>query len=741
MQAPAWARTSSAAGAGETSTKPNAAVATLKVIEDGVSVRRKGKDEFKPARDGQKLRVGDTVKTDGTGFAQINYTDAGDTFTRLDVDTEFTIVSLTDDQGNRKIDGSLDLGRTWNRTTALTESESFQQEGAGATAAVTGSAYLSDCVSPGNCVFTSVVDNLIITTVDGEVKILDPLQQCDSTEITDTDSNLCNVPEDVALEILLADKFIAENFFLDGLGGYPLPVVGTVEVEGTSVTFTPADGGGSSNNSAPPGDDDAPSPVAGSVSVDLDPASIVADGSSTSTATATVRDTNNQLLAGQNVSFSTDGDVTFGAVTDHNNGTYTATVTSSQTADSEEITAAVGSVHGSATLTETEVPEASAITLSLSPGTIPADDGTTSTTATATVYDQFNQTMTGQTVTFTKDSSPVAGPVTDHGDGTYTVAVPSASTAGNKTITAAIGSVSDSATLVETEGVQPSVVTSVTVSLNPTSIPADNGTSSTTATATVLDQYNQPMTGQTVTFTKNGNAVSGSVTDHGDGTYSITVPSSSTAGTKTITATAGSVQGSALLDETSVSQPSTVGSVKLQVASASMPADGTSTTPAKVTVKDTNGNLLSGQSVSITASGDMGISGVTDNGDGTYSATLTASCTPGSQQVTATVGSFHDTKNVNLRQPGCVTVRVASSSAGGTASTSVASAPVADDPAPAAVVDEPEPATEPEPAVEPDESETDPVVQPDPAPTEPESPPSVSAPVDENETSGDQISE
>jgi hypothetical protein len=122
----------------------------------------------------------------------------------------------------------------------LTESESFSTEGAGATAAVTGSAYLASCVSPGNCTYISVVDGLTITTVDGEVQHLDPLQECDATEVTDSDSNLCAVPEDVALEVLLADQFIAANFFLDALGGFPLPVIGIVTVENGQVTqFTP----------------------------------------------------------------------------------------------------------------------------------------------------------------------------------------------------------------------------------------------------------------------------------------------------------------------------------------------------------------------------------------------------------------------------------------------------------------------------------------------------------------------
>jgi len=215
------------------------AVATLTIIEPSASVQRKGNDEFKPATDGQRLRVGDTVQTDATGFAQINYTE--DSFTRLDVNTTFTIVSLSDDEGNRKIKGSLDTGRTWNRTSALTESESFEQEGAGATAAVVGSAYLVTCVSANNCVFISVHDGLRITTVDGDVQFLDQLEACDSSEVTDTDADLCSVPTQVQLEVLLADAFFAINYFLDASLGLPLPALtGTVEIdEFGNVTFTP----------------------------------------------------------------------------------------------------------------------------------------------------------------------------------------------------------------------------------------------------------------------------------------------------------------------------------------------------------------------------------------------------------------------------------------------------------------------------------------------------------------------
>src|SRR5690242_1726328 len=65
--------------------------------------------------------------------------------------------------------------------------------------------------------------------------------------------------------------------------------------------------------------------------------------------------------------------------------------------------------------------------------------------------------------------------------------------------------------------------TNVTVQLSPSLIAAD-GTSTTTATATVTDAQNQPVAGETITFTPSDNAVQvGSVTDHGDGTYTATL--------------------------------------------------------------------------------------------------------------------------------------------------------------------------------------------------------------------------
>jgi Invasin, domain 3 len=97
------------------------------------------------------------------------------------------------------------------------------------------------------------------------------------------------------------------------------------------------------------------------MSVALSPSSIVANGTSTTTATATVTDAQPHPIAGDHVTFaSTDAGDVIGSVTDHGDGTYTATVTSSTTAQTATITATDSSVSpgvtGHATLTQTPPP-------------------------------------------------------------------------------------------------------------------------------------------------------------------------------------------------------------------------------------------------------------------------------------------------------------------------------------------------------------------------------------------------
>ena len=186
-----------------TTTKPgkNAQAIAKLVIKASsvghVNVETAGTSTFKPAKNGQSLHVGDTVQTDATGQAEIDYADTA--YTRLDVNTTFTIKKLTDSQGNRQVEGSLDVGRTYNRTAALTQSQTFQQDAGGATAAVAGTAFVVTCTSATSCTFTAVIDNINLTGAGGQTKTLNPLDEC-----VDNNGALCGTttrltPDELAL--------------------------------------------------------------------------------------------------------------------------------------------------------------------------------------------------------------------------------------------------------------------------------------------------------------------------------------------------------------------------------------------------------------------------------------------------------------------------------------------------------------------------------------------------------------
>jgi hypothetical protein len=282
-----------------------------------------------------------------------------------------------------------------------------------------------------------------------------------------------------------------------------------------------------------------------------------------------------------------------------------------------------------------------AMTLSLSPTSITAD-GTSTTTATATVDDSTGAPVTGDTVTIAS-SDPgekvTPTPATDNGNGTYTATITSSTTVGTPTITA-----TDSTSLVSgsdltasttlTQTVDPPA--SVAVTLSPTSIVA-NGTSTTTATATVKDAGGLLLPNETVTFKSSdtGDKVS-TTANAGSGTYTATITSSTTVGTPTITATDGTVSGTATLTQTVGS----AATVTVAASPAVILANGTSTATVTATVTDAQGHLLTGQSVSFKSTDSGQFFGqVSDNGNGTYSVQVRSSTTVGSATITATDSS------------------------------------------------------------------------------------------------------
>jgi adhesin/invasin len=188
----------------------------------------------------------------------------------------------------------------------------------------------------------------------------------------------------------------------------------------------------------------------------------------------------------------------------------------------------------------------------------------------------------------------------------------------------------------------------IKVALRPSSIAA-NGTASSTATAVVTDATGAGVPNQQVTISSSdqSEAIS-AVNDHGNGTYTATITSSTTPGRATITATDTSVtpnltSAPAIFTQT----PAPARAITPPVLRpTSIPANGISTSTVTAEVTNARGGLVSGELVKFTSS-DPGetVGPVTDQG-GTYSAQIRSSTALGSATITATDASV----TPNLKQ-------------------------------------------------------------------------------------------
>lgn len=187
--------------------------------------------------------------------------------------------------------------------------------------------------------------------------------------------------------------------------------------------------------------------------------------------------------------------------------------------------------------------------------------------------------------------------------------------------------------------------TQATLTVSPTRLTA-NGTSTATLTATFKDAAGRGVYGDPITITASSadGAAStptvGTVTDAGGGVYTATVTTAQQLGQATLTATDPAVNpalsATATLDQVA-GAPATAA---LTLSPTSIPADGTSTTLASAVVKDAQGNGVAGETVTFDTTGTQGIGTPVDNGNGTYTATITGSKQPGTATITVQVRSL-----------------------------------------------------------------------------------------------------
>jgi len=182
-----------------------------------------------------------------------------------------------------------------------------------------------------------------------------------------------------------------------------------------------------------------------------------------------------------------------------------------------------------------------------------------------------------------------------------------------------------------------------TLSPQDTSIEA-NGTSSTLITIQLIDDagVNLIVGGDNVTATTSPGSPNGGslsvVADKGDGTYEVRLTSSTSVGDVVVTAYIDAV---AITNTTTVAFtaiPASATTSTMSSSPTSILANGISTTIITIQGIDIFGaDLITGGSVIVLSTNQGSISAVTDNGTGTYSATLTSPTLTGIATITGTL--------------------------------------------------------------------------------------------------------
>ena len=383
--------------------------------------------------------------------------------------------------------------------------------------------------------------------------------------------------------------------------------------------------------------------------------SIQAGGSVTITLQAEDRYGNDETTGGLYVTFGLGAGTssgTIGDVTDNGNGTYTATFVGTTAGTPVTITATVSGKEVSTVLpTITVIPGAvdlSQSVVKVSAGSITAGSAATLTLVAKDAYGN-QETDGGLTVAFglgNGGSSGTIGGVSDNDDGTYTATFTGTTAGTPTTVTATIGGSAVTA-LLPTITVTPGAVS---LAESAVSISADSIAAGDQATLVLQakDAYgnNETSGGLLVAFGLGSSGTSSgtfsTVQDNGDGSYTATLTGTTAGTANDITATVGVSSVTSVLPTVTV-VPGAVSDTTSVLSLASTTVIAGTTTTITLQAKDsygndeTSGGLLVAFALGTTGTSSGTISSITDNHDGTNTATFTGKIAGTAQDITATI--------------------------------------------------------------------------------------------------------
>ncbi len=374
---------------------------------------------------------------------------------------------------------------------------------------------------------------------------------------------------------------------------------------------------------------------------------VVADGTATSTVTVTLADVNGNVLTagGATVGITSDSTTAtlVGSIVDNTDGTYTATY-SNTVAEDVIFSATVNTVAittGDPTVTYTPDntnPDPTNVNTTIAATSPVVADGTATSTVTVTLADANGNLLTagGATVAITPNSTTatLVGTILDNADGTYT-ATYSNTVAEDVIFSATVNTVAittgDPTVTYTSDNTNPDP-TNANTTITATSPVVADGIATSTVTVTLSDANGNALTagGATVGITSDSTTATlvGAIVDNGDGTYTAQF-SNTTAESVTISAT---VDGTAITTgdatvvfESDNTNPDPTNVNTTITATGPVNANGTDVSTVTVQLADASGNLITtgGETVVLAVTGNaVLVSGVTDNGDGIYTATF-----------------------------------------------------------------------------------------------------------------------
>lgn len=366
-----------------------------------------------------------------------------------------------------------------------------------------------------------------------------------------------------------------------------------------------------------------------------------ADGSSKTTLTVMVKDENDApVIDGTTVLFTATAGTLDATSATTVNGVASVGLTSSTAESVAQVTATVGGVSDIVSITFLPL-GANALTLSASPGDLPAD-GVSASTITATVTDELGAPVAdGTVIAFSATSGSLSNTSGVTVNGTVSVQLASAVVAGSAVVTATAGDVSATTTII----FLPLGVSSVNVSVDPAELPAD-GVSICTIAATVADELGNPVAdGTPVAFSTTAGALSAASATTVNGAASVQLTSAMEAGDAIVTATVGELSATTTIRFLAQG----AATIALSAEPLDLPADGLSTSTISAVVDDQNGDhVADGTLVTFTTTAGTLDAASAETIGGVATVTLTSAGISGSAIITAAVGDVSGEITVNF---------------------------------------------------------------------------------------------